>query len=50
MFVLIQVQAYTFLGQLLDLETSKLSSNDRVSYDVLKNILTTYTDGYTWKE
>ena len=43
-----QVQAYTFLGQLIDMDNSKLSLKESISYDVLKNMLNTYTDGFSW--
>ena len=49
-FSTFQVDAYRFLVKLIDMDRNKLSTKQRISYDVLKNVLTTYTDGYTWIE
>ena len=32
------------------LDRTKLSQMNSVSYDVLKDILVTYTEGFKWKE
>ena len=42
-------QAYKFHDELFNMDKLRLSAKQQISFDVLSNILRTYTDGYDWR-